>query len=235
MRNAKNVFNETFGTFCLQLFDGKKSAADSDADYKTLHKSLSFTIKASLESEKNSPFVEDAKDVVYAMAVLADEIFLSVDWSGKQYWEENMLERLYFGSQIAGERIFDKINEFTLKSESVEKAEIYLKLLSLGFKGRYRGSDDEESEINAYKDKLYKFIEKRDKSVFLIGHRLFQKEYSYTIPTIHRKFLPDGAIISYVCSFFVFMFLVISSAVWVFETRDIKRLLNEISHIALRE
>ncbi|MDR2157845.1 MAG: hypothetical protein LBO02_00820, partial [Holosporaceae bacterium] len=59
--------------------------------------------------------------------------------------------------------------------------------------------------------------------------------YTYTIPTIHRKLLPDAAVINYVCSFFVFMFLVVSSVVWMFETKDIKRLLEDISKIALRE
>jgi type VI secretion system protein ImpK len=121
------------------------------------------------------------------------------------------------------------------KITAVEMAEIYLRALSLGFRGKYRGSEDEQVEIDAHRNRLFEFIEKNDKSIFLVGHRLFQKEYTYTIPTIHRKLLPNTAIINYICASLVFVFLAIGSVVWVFETRDIRQLLTDISHIALQE
>ncbi|MDR0632351.1 MAG: DotU family type IV/VI secretion system protein [Holosporaceae bacterium] len=225
--------SEMFGSFCLEVFNGKKNI--ENVDYKTLHKSISLLIKTFLELERSAN--ENTREIIYLMTAIADEIFLNMEWAGKKYWEENMLESLYFGSQVAGEKIFLKINDLIAENEplSMEKAEIYLRALSLGFRGKYRGSDDEQEEINLYRNNLFKFIEKNDKSVFLIGHRLFQKEYTYTIPTIHRKLLPDAAIINYICAFFVFMFFVISSIVWKFETRDILQLLNEISKVALRE
>jgi type VI secretion system protein ImpK len=238
MRSVSNAkissgLNEMFGNFCLEVFNSKKNIENTD--YKTLHKSISLLIKTSLESERSTN--EDAREIIYIMAAIADEIFLNMEWAGKKYWEENMLEPRYFGSQIAGEKIFLKIGDLIEENESlsVEKAEIYLRTLSLGFKGKYRGLDDEQEGINLYRNNLFKFIEKNDKSVFMVGHRIFQKEYTYTIPTIHRKLLPDAAVINYICAFFVFMFLVFSSIVWKFETRDIQLLLNEISRIALRE
>jgi type VI secretion system protein ImpK len=228
-----------FGDFCLELFSAKKNVEEDreNADYKTLRKSLQTLLKAALESEKILSFQSSAKQIVYLMAALADEIFLNTDWAGKTYWEENMLERLYFETQIAGEKIFDRINDLMMENDplATEKAEIYLKALALGFKGKYRGADDETTGIDLYRNSLFKFITKNDNSAVLTGDRLFQKEYARTIPTIHRKLLPDGAIIGYVCAFFIFMFLVLSSVVWLFETRDIQRLLSEISRIALRE
>ncbi|MDR2781180.1 MAG: DotU family type IV/VI secretion system protein [Holosporaceae bacterium] len=241
MQSANNelFLDEMFGAFCLQIFDTKKSIEDNstNGDYKALHKSMSIFLKASLESDKILSFTGSAKEVIYIMAAIADDFFLNMEWIGKKYWEENMLEQRYFGSQIAGEKFFDRIDGLILESEplSTKKAEIYLKALSLGFKGRYRGTDDEQIEIDQYRKKLFEFIQRADKSIFLIGYRLFQKEYTYTIPTIHRKLLPDTSIINYLCAFFVFMFLVISSVVWTFETRDIQRLLTNISSIALRE
>jgi type VI secretion system protein ImpK len=244
MRSASNVkatsaLGETFGSFCLELFDAKKNVeSDRDnVDYKTLYNSISSFLKASLESERNLSFQESAREVVYAMTALADEIFLNMEWVGKKYWEENMLELKYFGSQISGEEIFNRINDLMIEKDplAVEKAEIYLRTLCFGFKGKYRGAEDEQTGIDLYRNNLYRFIEKNDMSVCLAGYRLFQKEYTYTIPTVNRKLLPDGAIINYLCAFFVFMFLVISSVVWMFETRDIQRLLSEISKIALRE
>jgi type VI secretion system protein ImpK len=228
-----------FGTFCLKVFDCKKQVEEdpTEVNHKDLHKSIGYLLKISLENENYSSSQEGIKELIYVMAALADETFLSMEWAGKKYWEENMLEQLYFGSQIAGEEIFNRINRLVVekKSVAVEMAEIYLRVLSLGFKGKYRGLDDEQMEIDAHRNRLFEFIEKNDKSIFLVGHRLFQKEYTYTIPTIHRKLLPDTAIINYICAFFVFMFLTISSVVWVFETRDIRQLLADISNIALQE
>ena len=243
MPNANKVspfsLGEMFGNFCLKVFDAKKSAEDNklNVDYKALHKSICSILKVSLQEERNSSSEVDACEIIYVMAAVADEVFLNIEWSGKEYWEENMLEQQHFGTQIAGEKIFNKINDLIAEKESLstEKAEAYLKALSLGFKGKYRGYDNEQSEIDLYREKLFDFIQRNDNSIFLIGNRLFQKEYTYTIPTIHRKLLPDAAIINYVCAFFVFMFLAISSVVWLFETRDLQLMLADISKIALRE
>jgi type VI secretion system protein ImpK len=232
-------FCEMFGTFCLKVFDCKKKVEEdpTEVNHKDLHKTIGSFLRISLENEDNLSSAEGTRELIYAMAAIADEIFLCMEWAGKKYWEENMLEQLYFGTQIAGEEIFNRINKLMVekKTVAIEMAEIYLRALSLGFKGKYRGSDNEQAEINAHRNRLFEFIEKNDKSIFMVGHRLFQKEYTYTIPTIHRKLLPDTAIINYICAFFLFMFLTISSVVWIFETRDIRQLLAEISNVALRE
>ncbi|MDR1982981.1 MAG: DotU family type IV/VI secretion system protein [Holosporaceae bacterium] len=238
-KESSSDLAEIFGAFCLKVFDSKKSVEEdpNEINHKDLHKSISSFLKTSLEDEGKLSSIPGMKEVIYVMAAVADEIFLSMEWAGKKYWEENMLEQLYFESQIAGEEIFNRINKLMLDKQNiaVEIAGIYLRVLSLGFKGKYRGSDNEQADIDAYRNKLFEFIEKNDKSIFLVGHRLFQKEYTYTIPTIHRKLLPDTAIINYICAFFIFMFLVIGSVVWIFETRDIRQLLADISNIALQE
>ncbi|MDR0968213.1 MAG: DotU family type IV/VI secretion system protein [Holosporaceae bacterium] len=237
-KKATSALGEMFGDFCLELFAAKKDVENDRAniDFKAIHKSMKALLKASLESEKNLSFEGSAREVVYVMAALADEIFLNMDWSGKKYWEENMTESFFFGTQIAGEEVFNRINDLMIEKDplSAEKAEIYLKALSLGFKGKYREADDERIGIDSYRNNLFKLIAKNDKSAVLTGYRLFQKEYTRVIPTIHRALLPDGAIISYICAFFIFMFLVISSVVWAFETRDLRQLLSEIDKIALR-
>ncbi|MDR0581047.1 MAG: DotU family type IV/VI secretion system protein [Holosporaceae bacterium] len=240
MPNVSDVnLEEMFGNFCVKVFNAKKEVENNKAtiDYKALHKSMSSILKASLQKEGNLSAEVDVREIVYVMAAIVDEVFLNIEWPGKEYWEENMLEQQYFETQIAGEKIFNQIDELIMKKESlsVGKAETYLKTLVLGFKGKYRGCEDEQLEIDLYREKLFEFIQRNDKSIFFIGNRLFQKEYTYTIPTIHRKLLPDAAIINYVCAFFVFMFTVISSVVWLFETKDMRLLLTDISQIALRE
>ncbi len=206
--------------------------------FRLIHHSISMLLKALMDSEKASSFHKSTKEIIYAMTAIADEVFLNMDWNGKRYWEENMLETKFFGSQIAGDEIFNRIDKVISEKEPLgtEKAEIYLDMLSLGFKGKFRGIDEETTEINMYRRKLFDFITKRDREAIITAeYRIFQKEYTFTMPTVRRKLLPDGAIVTYLSTFFLFMFLSISTMAWLIETRDLHRLLNEISDIALRE
>ena len=206
--------------------------------FRLIHHSISMLLKALMDSEKASSFHKSTKEIIYAMTAIADEVFLNMDWNGKRYWEENMLETKFFGSQIAGDEIFNRIDKVISEKEPLgtEKAEIYLDMLSLGFKGKFRGIDEETTEINMYRRKLFDFITKRDREAIITAeYRIFQKEYTFTMPTVRRKLLPDGAIVTYLSIFFLFMFLSVSTMVWLIETRDLHRLLNEISDIALRE
>lgn len=211
---------------------------DPNNDYRLIHKNICICIKSALDSEKISAFHKNTREIIYVMVSLADEIFLNMDWKGKAFWETNMLESNFFGTQVAGEEIYKKIDELLKErnSLSLEKAEVYIKTLSLGFKGKFRGQDDEEKNIDIYRIKLFNFISIEDKSYSdATEYRIFQKEYTYTIPTIHRKLLPDSSIITYYSLFFVFIFLIISTFIWILETKDIFRLLFDISCIALRE
>ena len=207
-------------------------------NFRLIHHSISMLLKALMDSEKASSFHKSTKEIIYAMTAIADEVFLNMNWNGKRYWEENMLESKFFGSQIAGDEIFNRIDNVISEKEPLgtEKAEIYLDMLSLGFKGKFRGIDEESTEINVYRRKLFDFITKRDREAIMTAeYRIFQKEYTFTMPTVRRKLLPDGAIVTYLSTFFLFMFLSISTMAWLIETRDLHKLLNEISDIALRE
>ena len=232
-----SVFREMFGNFCVLIFNAHEEikASKENVDFRALYRSMNAFVKAATENGKNNS--GDYLEVVYMMVALADDIFLNLEWEGKQFWEENILEQRFFSSQIAGDEIFNRISALLAEKSDLaeDKAELYLKMLALGFEGKYRGMEDETIQINLYRNKLLEFIEKRNNSMLMVGHRLFQKEYTYTIPTIHRKTLPEASIINYMCAFFVFMFLSISSIVWMYETKDISRLLTEISSIALRE
>ena len=105
----------------------------------------------------------------------------------------------------------------------------------MGFKGKFRDVNEETTKIEEYRRLLLETIERQDSSVRSRDPRIYSKEYNYTIPTITRKMLPDASMITYVSAFYLFMFLTFTSLVWVFETRDINRLLTEISAIVLRD
>ncbi|MDR1362180.1 MAG: DotU family type IV/VI secretion system protein [Holosporaceae bacterium] len=236
--NARTGFGEMFELFCLDVFAHQKMAEEKadGIDGKHIHQTISMSLKGWMENERHLAFPQEAREIIYLMAAIADEIFLNMAWDGKKYWEDNMLEERFFGSQVAGEVIFEKINELLMGKQlpSTEKAEIYLKALSLGFRGKFRGLEEELAQINIYRARLYDFIDRHEASITDSRSLLFQKEYARTIPTMHRKLLPDAALVTYISSFFVFMFLVISSMVWMLETSDLKKLLRDISIVALK-
>ncbi len=211
---------------------------DPNSNYRLVHKNMCSCIKNALESEKSSAFHRDAKEIIYTMSSLADEIFLNMNWKGKSFWEANMLETQFFGSQIAGEEIYKKIDELLAERNplSLTKAEIYLKVLALGFQGKFRKLPGEGKDVDAYRNRLFHFISSENGEYLdLTKHRIFQKEYACTIPTISRKLLPDTSIITYYSAFFIFIFLVMSTLIWFLETKDISRSLSEINAIVLQE
>lgn len=230
---------DMFGDFCELVFQAKERITQEKEgiDFQSVYRSMHTFLKTALTQEKNSKFNQDNIEIMYLMASLADDVFLNLEWSGKQFWEQNMLEQRLFNSQIAGEEVFTKIDKLLIDRNfaSIDKIECYLKALAFGFEGKFRGGPDKQFQIDNYRKSLLEFIEKKDNSMLIVGYRLFQKEYTYTIPTIHRKMLPEASIVNYICAFFVFMFLVITSFIWIYETRDISNLLTIISTIALRE
>src|SRR5206468_3507892 len=46
------------------------------------------------------------KEIQYVMAAAADEVFLHLNWEGKDYWSANLLEEEIFHTHNAGERFF---------------------------------------------------------------------------------------------------------------------------------
>ena len=227
-----------FLDFCQLIFN-YRSDIESKKDETTpelINQNLSAVIRNYMEQERTVIINKDMNDIIYLMAAMADEIFLNMNWNGKKFWEENMLEAKFFESQIAGEYIFRKIDELLKQNEgfSVEKAEIYLKAFALGFRGKFRDQKDENLKISEYCKNLVQFMEQKDLSLRTHDLRLFEKQYTYTIPTITRKLLPDASIINYVVAFYTFMFVIITSFIWIVETQSIDKLLYEITYIAMR-
>ena len=80
----------------------------------------------------------------YALSALADELLLhAVDWAGAEMWREFLLERARFGTEAAGDRLFERIDALRAQPDpaSSELAGVYLSVLALGFQGRYRHAE----------------------------------------------------------------------------------------------
>lgn len=99
------------------------------------------------------------REAQYVMVALADEIFLNLDWVGKQGWISTLLESKLFQSHIAGELIFQRIEKLLQSSDPIYRdlAAVYLMALSLGFLGKYRSMGDQYKLLN-YRQQLFSFI-----------------------------------------------------------------------------
>ena len=96
-------------------------------------------------------------DLQYLMVALVDEFFLSEMWSGQTVWEQSIFEERLFGSHIAGEEIFRRI-ETLLSDRNAEQREMaicYLQALGLGFFGQYREQAD---KLVSLKRRLFTFV-----------------------------------------------------------------------------
>lgn len=220
-----------FYDFCVVLFEQQKLITQSET--KDIHNTLKTFIKMHFDHDLRYQYT---RDILYIMAALADEIFLNETWEGKSFWEAHILEYEFFKTQIAGDVIFDRIEEL-LKNQNAPVAlcKIYLEILAFGFRGKYRGIPSETTDIDALKNRIYAFVEKSEKTKYKANHRLFQEQYDCTLPTIARKLLPDADQLLYVCLGFIFLFIVLSSIAWLLELKEFNELLEEISVLALRK
>ncbi|HVG07058.1 MAG TPA: DotU family type IV/VI secretion system protein [Thermoanaerobaculia bacterium] len=128
----------------------------------------------------------------YAMAALADEVFLHLDWPGREAWRSNLLESRLFSSHRAGEELFERIEELLHDRDNVysELARVYLTVLALGFQGKYRGHPEAARELESYRRRLFRFIFGRDPQAVRGDERLVPEAYGATLDEGSGSTLP---------------------------------------------
>lgn len=129
-------------------------------DLKELHHTLSHEIKL-FENKANAlgyraPIILAAR---YLLCALLDEIILTTDWGKKSQWLEHNLLQTFQREAPGGERFF------LILERSCENPELHIDLLelgylclSLGFQGKYRGTERSHQELGQIIDNIYHFI-----------------------------------------------------------------------------
>jgi len=169
------------------------------------------------------------KEAQYVMAALADEVFLGLDWKGREAWNDSLIEFRLFGTYNAGDMFFEK-TEKLLKDRDPAYAEIaciYLLALSLGFRGKYKDKDD-GGHLEFCRRQLFAFIFQKNPDIAAKGRKLFSSPYAYLITQGERTELPylKGRI--WIFSTVLVLFLVISTVVWVYFTDDLFRAVDSL-------
>jgi type VI secretion system protein ImpK len=122
------------------------------------------------------------REAQYLMAALADEVFLHLDWRGREDWQANLMEQRLFGSHNAGEVVFQRIDRILRRRDPLdgELAKVYLKALGLGFQGRWRGPGA-AARIDGYRRQLYAFITNKDPDAPAETKPVFPEAYASTL------------------------------------------------------
>jgi type VI secretion system protein ImpK len=99
-------------------------------------------------------------DSGYVMAAVADEVLLvqCPHWAGQAVWIDEPLEFRLYGSRLAGDRVFEALDELIRRDRADPRTAmtILLTLLS-GFRGRFEGRSD-HGEIWRRQQALYELV-----------------------------------------------------------------------------
>lgn len=167
----------------------------------------------------------------YVMVALADDAFLHLrnEWPGRARWLTNLLEKQVFGTQRAGAAFFDRIDEL-LASRDKSKEEVataYLVALLLGFKGRFRG--EEEQELISYRERLGYFVGLGQSGGIDPSKPLFPDAYAHTITNEPTEKMPDHRIYVRLLVLLIFVYLGLVHLSWHQQTDGIRVVVQEVT------
>lgn len=163
------------------------------------------------------------REAQYVMAALADEtMLLRISWDGKAAWQDRLLETALFGTRVAGERVFERLDALLEDSTraSSDLATIYLVALALGFRGRYWRPED-EGDLRSYRAALGRIIARHDPELARDGTQLFAQAYAHTVDQGRAVLLPHLRPWVLAMLAVVGLFLVGGHLLWLASTDDV--------------
>jgi len=115
-------------------------------DFDTFHASIQKLFQSFEKRCKDRGIdVDDVSTAKYALAAFLDETVLNSRWPYKDRWADNPLQLDYFGTYLAGEIFYDKVEDLRARAESkADLLEVYYMCLLLGFRGKYGVSGQEK-------------------------------------------------------------------------------------------
>lgn len=204
------------------------AAAVMDKLYQVLDRQAVHASR--MGGEFSSTYYREAQ---FVMAALADEIFLNLNWDGRRYWEDNLLESRLFGTHDAGDLFFKRLETFLAERDLVRKdlAEIYLLALGLGFQGKYRNIND-DGRLLEWRRQLYVFVNHREPTLLSGQDRLFPDAYAHTLESGKREHMQDRRMwyTGIACTFFIIF--IFSHFMWEYATSDVSDITHRIRAMA---
>lgn len=177
------------------------------------------------------------KEAQYVMVAMADEVFLRLDWNGRGLWTSRPLEAEEpFYSHVAGERIFQRIDEIVREREAVpvELLAVYLAALALDFQGKYRYASEGSAgarEPARYRRDLAKQLEQVDSAAVRPSEELCPAAYDATLAGASRRGLPTLRVAFLVLLIVFLCWLFVGLALWYYQALEASEQINRIEDV----
>lgn len=147
-----------------------------------------------LLSQAESAWQETGKDLDqfdrarFMICAWIDESLLSSQWPGRQLWQHEQLQRLFYRTTDAGVESFDRLEEL---GDQQEVREVYCLCLALGFRGRHLGKEGELHLEQLRSANLKRLFEEGGDLPLLKGLTLFPAALSVAGPTAPARRAPS--------------------------------------------
>jgi type VI secretion system protein ImpK len=170
----------------------------------------------------------------YVMAAFADEVFIHMDWEGKQTWTSNLLESTLFHSHVAGEMFFSKLDRLLRDRDPLDKslAAVYLTALSLGFRGKYHGVND-RGRLRRYRQELFGFVFQHPTDLANESKIAFPDAYVQSLRSEKKK-LTNPKVWLGVLGLVLLSYLAVSHGIWLSLTSRLEEANKQIVEIENR-
>ena len=203
---------------------------DPEAAAQSLERHLENLIELqTLESKREgSRFeLESIADARYLKAALADEMLLNTPWIGRDKWTSYLLEAALFRTSVAGDRIFERIEEVLSTREPSRRdiARLYLFALALGFQGRFRGQN-EGARLAGLREELFQFVYQRAPAITGRDRVLSERAYGSTLSHIAPRKLPTLSRWAVAFLLGLLGLLAVSEILWLWQSWPVRQVLQ---------
>jgi type VI secretion system protein ImpK len=189
--------------------------------------------QAAIAGRRGSDYRGFYRQAEYVMAALADETMLYLDWPGNAVWENYLVEYRLFRTRVAGDNFFERLERLLQTPDPIYKdlATVYLLALMLGFRGKYRGTDD-QGEIDRYRRQLFTFIFHGQPELSKETKKLFPEAYLHTVEEGPGRKVPQVRGWVALLAVLITGYLVVAAFLWSGLTTDLVALTERIELLA---
>ena len=203
---------------------------DPDLAAQQVSKHLENLIELqTLESKRegNRFELESIADARYLKAALADEMLLNTPWIGRDHWTAHLLEASLFRTSVAGEKVFERIEQLLSNREPSLRpiASLYLSALALGFQGKYRGAG-ETDRFAGYREELFQFVYQRRPDLSGRDRVLSDRAYASTLSHIAPRKMQTLSRWTVVFLLSLAGLLAISEILWLWQSWPVRQVLQ---------
>ncbi|HEY1609738.1 MAG TPA: DotU family type IV/VI secretion system protein [Paraburkholderia sp.] len=231
--DGDDLMTEQFRAFLDELVKARTrflDAVDADTAAQNMSQHLLNLLEIqTLQSRRDSTRfeLENISDARYLKAVLADELLLNTEWKGRENWTSLLLESTLYRTNVAGDLVFQRIEQLLSDREPSRRsmARLYLFALAMGFQGRFRGTDA-AARLRGYREELYEFVYQRRADLGGRDRVLTDSAYASTISHIAPRKLPTVSRWAVIFMLVAVSLLAISEVLWLWQSWPVREALH---------